>query len=500
MVTASFSGSLFVVVPDPNAIIVAPTTASPAGNDANAGTLAAPVASLARAQTLCRANGLSKTVYLRGGTYNWTAGQTATLVLTSTDNGETWSYYPPDGYNSAILDYTNQVFTQSGHSDGGFSQLGVGGGSCIVGQGTSNVTIDGLTFQNIPAQGIIFYGGNPGFGFVPTTNNTLNPSGDVIQNCIFKNGGFAVFPTTFTGNDGQNVSSGAGIFSTETPFIWFTGTGQFGGTVQHCALITHAATPVVCQADNVLVQNCYLGDSNKASFDSGVLYAQHQSGITWQYNYIRDYKSYTPTQSVAGQIFPIFFDNNTNNITVQFNIIAGAPTDTSGVASTTFVQYGGGTGTNQNVSFNIFDLGVVPHIPFEQGSTGTGNIFANNAIISNFADSPSYQFSGVPFFNFSTQTVAMTVGPDLFFNYGGGLVYTTSHNNAPAYNDSNPQNVDPQLSGSNWSYTPALGSPLFSAPLNWPALPANWGQPGFWGPPGFTVPTTGTGSVPSYPH
>jgi hypothetical protein len=483
---------------DANAIIVAPAAASPPGNDANAGTLAAPVASLARAQTLCRANGLSKTVYLRAGTYVWTSGQAAPLVLTAADNGETWSYYPPDGYNSAILDYTNQVFTQSGHADGGFSQLGVNGGSCIVGQGVSNLTIDGLTFQNIPAQGIMFYGGASGFGFAPNTNNTLNPSGDVIQNCIFRNGGYAAFPTTFPGNDGQNVTSGAGIFSTETPFIWFQGSGQFGGTVQHCAFITHAATPIVCQVNNILVQNCYLGDSNKASFDSGVLYTQNTSGVTWRYNYIRDYKSYTPTQSVAGDIWPIYFDNNSNNVTCQFNIVAGAPTDTSAVAATTFVQYGVGTGSNQNVAFNIFDMGNVPHIPFEQNSTGTGNVFASNAIISKFADGPSYAFTGVPVFNFSNASPAMTVGPNLFFNYGGGLIYTTSHNNAPAYNDSSPQNVDPQLSGSLWSYMPAPASPLFSAPLNWPALPADWGQPGFWGPPGFTIPTTGTGSVPSY--
>ncbi len=29
------------------------------------------------------------------------------LKLTSADNGTTWSYYPPDGYNTAIIDGGN---------------------------------------------------------------------------------------------------------------------------------------------------------------------------------------------------------------------------------------------------------------------------------------------------------------------------------------------------------------------------------------------------------
>lgn len=72
------------------------------GNDSNGGTLAAPFATLGRCQTAMRNSGI-KTCYLRAGTY--TLPSTG-LVLTNVDNNETWSYYSPDGLNTAILSGT----------------------------------------------------------------------------------------------------------------------------------------------------------------------------------------------------------------------------------------------------------------------------------------------------------------------------------------------------------------------------------------------------------
>ncbi len=74
---------------------------APNGSDSNPGTLAAPFATLGKCQAAMQANGTIKACYLRAGTYTLPPSG---LVLTGpADNGETWSYYPPDGVNTPIL-------------------------------------------------------------------------------------------------------------------------------------------------------------------------------------------------------------------------------------------------------------------------------------------------------------------------------------------------------------------------------------------------------------
>jgi len=151
-----------------------------------------------------------------------------------------------------------------------------------ISQGTSNVAIQGLTFQNYPAIGVVFYGGVSGFGgILPRTNATLNPSGIVISNNFFLNGNGGG-PPFYANNDGQNSPTGNGIFSTEAPAVWFCGTashrhgGQmFGGIIEHNAIINHMSTPIVVQADNVIVRNNYIQNVNVAGFDTGAIYCQY---------------------------------------------------------------------------------------------------------------------------------------------------------------------------------------------------------------------------------
>jgi hypothetical protein len=69
------------------------------GSDNNSGTLSAPFATLGKCQTAMQ-DSTTKTCYIRAGTY--TLPSTG-LVLTSSDNNETWSYYPPDGVSTPIL-------------------------------------------------------------------------------------------------------------------------------------------------------------------------------------------------------------------------------------------------------------------------------------------------------------------------------------------------------------------------------------------------------------
>src|ERR1043166_3081729 len=80
----------------------------PNGSDNNPGTLSAPFATLPRAQQAMRSSSV-KTTYLLAGTYypvpiDTGGGDTVALRLDADDNGETWSYNPPDGIGSAIID------------------------------------------------------------------------------------------------------------------------------------------------------------------------------------------------------------------------------------------------------------------------------------------------------------------------------------------------------------------------------------------------------------
>src|SRR5271170_1217832 len=107
---------------DPSAFYVATT-----GDDTNPGTLAMPFLTLGQAQKAMRASSTIKTTYVRAGTYKppqaggtcvWGNASGSSIELTSADQGETWSFYPPDGYGSAILD-GQSIAGNSGGTGGG---------------------------------------------------------------------------------------------------------------------------------------------------------------------------------------------------------------------------------------------------------------------------------------------------------------------------------------------------------------------------------------------
>ena len=469
-----------------NAIIMSPT-----GNDANAGTLAAPVASFARAQVLVRASSLTSTVYLRGGTYHLTTG----LLLTGADNGETWSYYPPDGYNSAILDFTGVSLTSPSTSNPLGTDMWVAGpgGSreppttcpnaiCVYILGCSNVTIDGLQIQNFPGIGIMVKGGlDPGFSWFPNANGSVGPANFVtIENNVLLNGNGGGPP--FTSGDGQNAN---GLYSTEGPAIWglAASTDASDTTNLHDLLIAHnvvrnmQTTGIMVQhtsgINNNVVYN-YLQNLNISSDDTGAIYSQFTSGLNWSYNYIRDWRSFSAISGANYLCFPFYMDEDTSNVTAQFNVAAGAPVDTATtLIPTGFVFYGNGPGVGSNYSYNIFDMGVnastgvgTAHYGFASTGTGAGNSFGPNALLSNFAGNPSASYSGTFCLDITFGGAAMAKsGPNLYHNYGGGSVYTAgSSNSTPVNSDSNPQIVDPKISG--WNYIIDPTSPLFSAPLS----------------------------------
>jgi hypothetical protein len=156
---------------------------SPSGSDANAGTLVAPFLTLGKCQTAMQ-GGTNKTCYLRAGTYSLGTGG---LSFGASDANETWSYYPPDGVNSAILN--------------GSSLTGIG---WTIGTAASQMTMNGLSWWNPTAQ-ITAYS---------QSNNTI------WINNLFDGGGASTFiQLDFYGNNllianntFQNSGSGSGAF------------------------------------------------------------------------------------------------------------------------------------------------------------------------------------------------------------------------------------------------------------------------------------------------
>ena len=122
---------------------------STSGNDFNNGTSpSTPFASLGKAQSALQGSG-TKIAYIRAGTYRppsvgsggaCESGASSSVNLGSNDSGETWSFYPPDGYGSAIID--------GGSTQGGSGGSGGTNGCTFADNNASNVTFIGLQFQH----------------------------------------------------------------------------------------------------------------------------------------------------------------------------------------------------------------------------------------------------------------------------------------------------------------------------------------------------------------
>jgi hypothetical protein len=146
-----------------------------------------PFATLAKAQSAMR-SGSIKTAYIRAGTYTPARVAPASgfptlttyLYLTSADNGETWSYYPPDGVDTAVF---NSQSTQACSASGTSYGFWIDGGS--------NITINGLTLTTFSGSGILIHGRNDYFpnngGLFFPTSGLANASGNVVENNVVTN-------------------------------------------------------------------------------------------------------------------------------------------------------------------------------------------------------------------------------------------------------------------------------------------------------------------------
>jgi hypothetical protein len=453
-------------VPRPQA---GPFFVATSGRDSNPGTLAQPFATLGKAQRAMQASSTIKTTYIRHGTYAPPAvslnGNTYALYLTSADSGETWSYYPPDGYDSAIL---------NGRSTG----PGTGIKEMIMIDGGSGITINGLRLQNFDWIGIGVHGGTEGGRNFPVNVDTA--SGNIIKNNIIENGyggsaeaslnvydnggiaGDITVPNTTVANNVIINQNGAGITF---------GTGGFGPGAGNFSGLTIA--------NNVLL------NSNTLNLDSAPICLQDpdstSTNIVIRNNFIRDYGLDTTTGTRKG----IYFDDGLSNATVSGNIIAG-------LGGYAFEYHGG---HNDVVKGNIVDLEYPPQTPVayqmsNDNTPMTGNSFTNNIIIAADArggDGGYLTGNGT----FPQADYLLKVTNNAYYNYAGGPVETgCAYSSAVCISDTNPVRENPQLSG--WTYAIAPGSPVYNPPVSFPGIA------GGWGPPGYVIPQTGT--PPSSPH
>lgn len=443
---ACFSGGAVITKIFPTSSIVPAFYVATNGSDGNVGTLASPFLTLGKCQTAMRGSSV-KTCYIRAGNYTPAAvsscgiGGTCAVQLSTADNGETWSYYPPDNVDSADI-------------TGGTTATGNGLYVIFDVQDAANITINGLSLHNFDFAAIASIGGA----------STLT-----VKNNLIFNGFFVV------GAGAQNAGA----------FMCY---GCANTTISHNAVHDIASfgigsANVNGNTSNQLVTGNVLYNICTALADCGAIYTQDTTAtvtnIQWTNNYVRDGNTNATLGSGAGNA--LYLDDCTSNVTVSGNIVTGR------WGSQATMIHGG---NNNNYTGNLIDLtsfGTTSSILSTQTSTGfaacsaqtmSGNQFGHNIIISG-SGGGGYTTLGSSPGNFPTM-----VGNDYFAEAGSAI----SH--AGDFTDPSPNNVDPQLSC--WIYNIASGSSVFNSPINFPAIV------GGWGPPGYVIPQTGT--APSSPH
>jgi hypothetical protein len=417
------------------------------GSDSNLGTFAAPFATLGKCQAAMQ-GGTVKICFIRKGSYALPTisacdgTNTCGLNLTSADSNETWSYYLPDGVDSA--DFT-----------GGSTGTGTGLFFGVYTSNNSNVTMDGLSVHDVQFASFASLGAAAHW----TVENSLafnvygpppgpqNSAGIMCYGCSH-----AVFT--------HNVIHDIAFFGIST--------NQVNGDISHLRV-----------TNNVLYDIC------TGSSDCGALYIDDGSStatdVQYTNNYVHDGNTHAMLGSNGGSA--LYFDDCSSNVTATGNVITGRN------GSNTIMIHGG---SNDAVIGNIVDLAsFAQYTAVYQTSMGTGcsdtgpmvgNKLENNIVVSAGGGGGYNLLSGSP-------TGSPTIKGNAYWNYSGSAIST-----AGSYSDTDPTKENPQLSC--WSYDVPSASPVFGSPVSFPMQPAGWGTPGFWGPPGYAVPTTGTKPSP----
>jgi hypothetical protein len=426
---------------------------SPGGDDANPGTFAKPFLTLGKAQSAMQGSKTVKTTYLLAGTYSVSAfsgtshcdgGMGSTAVdLGSADDGETWSYYPPDGFASAVI-------------DGGSTSTTTGVGCAFSANVASNLTFIGLQFQRFQYSAI-WANSSPN---LVASDNTIHD----LTVAVYNVGGVAL-----------HASSGTTVKNNYIHDVAYMGVGAWGGGMSHTTI-----------TGNVILNSCTAaaqpGGDDQDGGDCGGIYTWDESHVSTNIlvsnNYVRDVNvssngegDYTGCCATG-----IYVDDGMSNVTVSGNVVTG-------IKSQCFVIHGGNDNTYTDNLCDLDDSKYQKIMTYQSDSLMlpmTGNSMVNNIIVSSStgAGSGYSESTGGP--------APLTVKNNAYYNYVGTTIDSSGANGS----DMNPTYENPGISC--WDPVISTSSPVFSAPVSFKKLV------GGWGPPGFVLPKTGT--PPSWPH
>ena len=411
----------------PVGIFVAPTGSDTSGD----GSIFKPFATLAKAQATMRRGG-PQVAYIRGGNYNLPAvtqnGISRGLYLTTADSGQTWSYYPPDGYDSAIL-------------DGGSTSSSTGIEELITIDGASHVTIDGLQLQHFRWVGVGVHGGGQLSDLFPVS--TTKADSNTLANNIVHDGSYDTSPVS---NYGGAAFYGEG----DIPNTTMTNNSAFSVSASGLEVNAGLGGDIssLWIGNNVVLSTCLL------IRDCGSIYVQDPSStsanIRIANNFVRD--SGTSTTKARS----IYLDDGVSGAIVRNNISAG-------VFNFAFTIHGG---SNNAISSNIVDLGPSNNreILLYQGDglkQMTGNTVQSNLIVSG---------GGGGWYDGKSFGAQPDIRNNVYHQYAGAPIYSRGLNGLNG--DATPVLVDPQLSC--WTYMLAALSPVNNPPVSFISLPRAW--------------------------
>jgi parallel beta helix pectate lyase-like protein len=425
---------------------------SPSGNDGNPGTIAEPFLTLGKAQSAMQGSTSVKTTYLRAGMYGLSASSgtsncyggkgSSAINLGSTDDGETWSYYPPDGFASAVI-------------DGGSTSPTTGVACAFAANNASNLTFIGLEFQHLQYSAIY-----------ANSSSSLMASDNTIHDltvAVFNVGGVAL-----------HSSSGATVKNNYIHDVAYMGVGAWGGGMSNTTI-----------SGNVILNSCTAaaqpGGDDQDGGDCGAIYTWDEShastNILVTNNYVRDVNVSSNGEGDYGGCCAtgIYVDDGMSNVTVSGNVVTG-------IKSQCFVIHGGNNNTYTDNLCDLDDSMYQRIMTYQWDSLMlpmTGNSIENNIIVSSSTGAGTgYSDNGTP--------TAPTIKNNAYFNYVGTTIDSSGSNGS----DANPTYENPGISC--WDPTISATSPVYDSPVSFTKLV------GGWGPPGFVLPQTGT--PPSWPH
>jgi hypothetical protein len=402
------------------------------GNDTWSGLLEAPngtntdgpFRTLARAQTAMRSSSTIKMTTIRSGTYSIDG---INLIFNAQDSNETWIPYQNE---MPIINGGTTV--THGTSSNGLSTVTVThNGGYVRASGANNLTIEGLTFQNL---------GDPGAN--GEAGMHLSGSGytirwNTVKNCLYR---------CLTGSAFQSSTIDSNTFDTQYPGnpdtvnffnaayavmnFWYQShdnhiTHNLIKNTDGGGIVFGSNAGDLPMGNNIIDRNL-LQNINQSVGDMAGLYLFDSTG------------SVTGDQITNNVVFNnggaahstkcIYLDNNVSNVLVKGNLCAKAGLAQGGEYG---VFYHGGK--NNTVTNNIFELAGVPNYtdlwgnnaqngaPYLGGyqALGTdmsGNSFKNNIIFTQDAwPSPLWQTLG-------SNPTPPTVTSNNYFSYTGKTV------------------------------------------------------------------------------